>query len=404
MKKIICITCSLLMLMSFAACAQEPATNPQATTEPQTTVAPTEPTFDPTGETTPEEELPIVPQSMVSVVMPMQNEAIKDEDGNVLLNYNTQYMILSVAEQEIADRITIEFLNRIDETVATKDSILSSAEIAFTDSSNWIPYQYTISYSPKRIDNGVMSLLGCDVSYLGAHIDKVYHSVNYSMTTGHNLSLPNIITNSTQTDNLCQLVIDTLAESKDQFSLHEDFEDTVRQHFSSSINDAWFFSANGLCFFFSPYDIAPYSAGVVIAEIPYEKLIGILKDDYFPAEQANAPGTLSIKEYTEDNLDTFTRCTELTLDADKGKFLLYTDKFVHDIAISVGTLSTNGMFLEECSVYALSSLARGDAIEVAADLSDSRALQVTYYSGDQLYSEIIVLNNNTAQAEFYTNQ
>ncbi len=404
MKKIICVVCSLLILISLAACAKQPAIDPQDQTSSVSTTEPTEITEDPIETTAPEEEMPIIPQPMVSVSLPMQNESITDDEGNVLLYYNTQYMILSMSEQEIAERITVEFLNRIDETVSTKDSILSSAKSAHASSNNWTPYQYTVAYTPKRIDNGVMSLLGCNVSYLGAHIDKVYHSVNYSMITGHNLSLLNIITDNDQIDILCQLVIDTLTESKEQLSLHEDFSDTVKQHFSTNVNDAWFFSASGLCFFFSPYDIAPYSAGVVVAEIPYEKLIGILKDDYFPAEQANAPGTISIMEYSDENLAKFSRFPELSLSGGKNKFLLCTDKAIHDITVSVGTLSANGMFIEEYTAYALSSLTLGDTIVVEADLADARVLQIRYCSGEQMITENVVLNSSTNQVELYTGQ
>ena len=401
MKRLVCIITSLLILLSLVACAQKQNSGPQDTTAPENTTNATEITTGSSETTIPAEDLPIISQPMSYVIMSPQNEVYTTEDGTVLLNYNTQFMILSTIEDEIAHRITVEFLNRIDETVATKDSILSTAQGAYaSNSANWIPYQYTITYSPKRIDNGVLSLLGCNASYLGGHIDKIYNSVNYNMTTGHNLSLPNIINGNEQVDVLCQLVIETLKANKDQYSLHDDFSDTVKQHFINGINDAWYFSANGLCFFFSPYDIAPYSAGVVIAEIPYERLTGILKDDYFPAEQANAPGTIAIKEYTEENLNDFVNVAELTLTEDKNKFLLFTNKAVNDIVISKGTVTASGVFIEERAVFALSSLTNENAIEVYADITDNNALQISYYSGNQLITQTIVYNADTLQIEF----
>ncbi len=401
MKNILCVLITLLLLINITACVKQPVQNDLETTP--TTTVPTETAVDPT-ETTTFDETSIIPQPMVSVSLPMQNETITDDEGNVLMHYNTQYMILSVSEQEIADRITVEFLNRIDETRSTKESILSSAKSAYAaNSKNWTPYQYTVAYTPKRIDNGVMSLLGCDVSYLGAHIDKVYHSVNYSLSTGYNLSLLNIITGNDKIEILCQLVIDTLTESKDQLSLHEDFAETVKQHFSGNVNDAWFFSAEGLCFFFSPYDIAPYSAGVVVAEIPYEKLTGILKDDYFPAEQANAPGTIAIMPYSLENLDKFERYPELKLSTGKDKFIISTDKAIHDIAISVGSLSVSGMYTESYTAYALSGLTLKDAIVVEADFNSDTVLQIKYYSGHDLIIENLALNDTTNQVEILRN-
>ncbi len=395
MKKVLSLICCTALILTFAACKKQPASDTQPTV-PSTTVT-TEPVTQPTETTAEKQEWDIVAPPTVSVALPIQNESFKDDGGNVLLNYNTSYIVLSMSEQEIADRITLEFLNRIDETVGDKDTILASAKKAFSGSGNWNPYQYTVTYEPKRVDNGVISLLGCDVRYLGAHIDKVYNSVNYSATTGHNLSLLNIIDGDDKIDELSELVIDVLTKLKDELYLYEDFEKTVNSHFSDGVNDAWFFSGNGLCFFFSPYDIAPYSSGVVIAEIPYEKLLGIIRDDFYPPEQANTPGIIAAKEYDENTVDSFSKYTELTIDKDGKKFLLYTDKYVSNIDISIGSRTSNNMLIDQYCIFAQSGLAQGEAIAVTADIDADHCLQITYRSGDKMIHSDIVYDAATGE-------
>lgn len=398
MKKVLALLCCIMLFISFIGCSKQTESTEQ--TADASAAVPTETTNKPTApaETTAQNlETNIITQPIVSVALPMQSETFTDENGNVLLNYSAPYIVLSMSEQEIADRITLEFLNRIDETANKRVEIIDSAKSAVKTEGNWRPYQYTVVYEPKRVDNGVVSLLGCEASYLGAHIDKIYNSVNYNMTTGHNLSLLNIIADDTKINDLCQLVINTLSDKKEQLSLYEDFESTVKDHFDSGINDAWFFSASGLCFFFSPYDIAPYSSGVVVAEIPYANLLGIIKDDYFPEEQANTPGLISAKNHKKDLQNDFTRFTELSINEGGSEFLLYTDDSVNDIQIIVGNKFGNSLTTEQYTVFAQSSLTKGDAILVSADFTLNQSIKIKYRSGEQTIESNIVWDESTGK-------
>lgn len=391
MRKLVCILLCICLAFGISACSR-PAQNET----PASTAATTLPA-DTTGTAAgaPTEDIPVAQEPMVSVSMPIQSETFSAEDGTDILTYNYQYMVLPFSDTEVAESITLEFLNRVDETTADKDALLAAAKDAYGKSSaNWTPYQYTVEYTPKRIDSGVLSLLGCDARFTGAHMEKIYRSVNYSMVTGRTLSLYNILNDKSDSDKVCALAIEVLSQQASELYLFDDYEATVKHHFSAGINDAWYFSPDGLCFFFSPYDIAPYSSGVVVAEIPYEKLAGILKDAYFPAERATAAGDIFLLPFTTENHDKFTKFSELTLHTGADKFLLYTDKAAYDITIENGTFSDGGVFQKEYAVFALSSLTPGDAITVEANLSGNACLHLQYRSGDRAVHKYI-----TADAE-----
>ncbi len=390
MKKIICVLLCICLLSGISACGRH---NENDT--PVSTAGTTSPEASSHVQAGVDLDVPVAQQPMVSVSLPMQTDLSLAEDGGILLQYHHQYMALTLADPEVADAITLEFLNRIDETAAAKDSLLAAAEQAYAATyKNWNPHQYIVEYIPQRIDNGVLSLLGCDARFSGAHIEKIYTSVNYSMVTGRTLSLYNILNNRSDTNKLCTLVNEVLSARASELYLFEDYETTVKQHFSSGINDAWYFSPEGLCFFFSPYDIAPYSSGVVVAEIPYEKLTGLLKDEYFPPERATTPGEIAILPFSAENQAQFSKFSELTLEADADKFLLYTDKSAYDITIEYGTLSSSDLFHREYTCFALSGLTPGDAVTVEAKLTSNACLHLKYRSGDEIIDKYITADGS----------
>ena len=395
MKKIIALLLLLCLCVSFVACSEEEPETTE-TTETTTVTTPTESTVtEPTTDKETEEDVPVMQRPIASVSLPMQTTTYEADDGAVILNYDYQFMALTLSDAEVADKITIDFLNRVDNTKKTANSVLASAKSAYDSSADWMPYQYTVAYTPKRVDNGVLSLLGCDATYHGAHVEVIFHSVNYSMITGNTLSLYNIIEDKEFSDELCDAVLAYLKENEAELYLYPDYEATVKQQFSGGANDNWYFTADGLCFFFSPYEIAPYSSGVVTAEIPYDKLNGILRAEYFPEERDLIAGKIQMLDFSTENLQMFSQFSELILNEGADKFLLYTDKAAYDIQIDIGSLTASGNFRAKQTVYASASLTPGDAITVEADLSDGACLQVRYLSGEDYVTALITLDSES---------
>ena len=138
---------------------------------------------------------------------------------------------------------------------------------------------------------------------------------------------------------------------------------------------------SGLCFYFPPYEIAPYTSGVVVAEIPYEKLTGILKDDYFPAERQEALGNVTAEPMTQAGLDKFTQFSEITLQPGSDTFLLSTDHAVYNLTMQTAVVQS-GVVNPLHTVFAAASLTPGDAIMVQGEPSlDSEFLILSYETG-----------------------
>ncbi len=355
-KFLICILC-IVFFWSVTGCTQPENNIPTGSISETTPSCPSENATAPT-------EGEIVQKPMVAVSVPITTETEYAQDGTAIFNYTYQNISLIVPDPEVADKVIVDFLNHVDQTAEQAESIRTAAKTDYRPGDTWNPYLCQIIYEPIRIDNSVLSLFGSYVGYSGSsHPETAYQSVNYDLVTGDVLTLSHIITPDTTADTLSQLIVEILEAQKDK-SLYEGFETTVKERFAHGFlaDHSWYLSSTGLCFYFSPYEIAPYSTGVVTAEIPYHQLTGILDDAYFPAEQEEANGTVSVQNYHNDILENYSQFAEVIIDEENEKILLYTEKSVYDIRLRVNLSDSNSDTIY--TVFAAYGLTPGDAVVV----------------------------------------
>ena len=379
----------LLMSACTAGISNQTGTTGAETTAPETT-APDTSVPDDTGSDT------SVPDStgsgtvsqkpMASVSMPVITETTTAADGTVIFKYTHQSMSLILPDPDVANAVIVDFLNRINAMASTADTLRNQAQKDYADAFLWeAPYQCQVTYSPTRMDHGILSIYGSSFSFTGgSRPDVSYLAANYDLVTGKVLYLTDIFTNDSWTQSVTNLVLESLSGIKDQAQLYDDYENTVKAHFNANLskNEGWYFTQTGLCFFFPPYELAPYSSGTVVAEIPYEKLTGILNAAYFPAERDNANGSVTVQKFEEADLGKFSQISELILDAQGKMLLLYTDSYVQDICITVSNLSEGRM---ETTVFTAYTLTPGDAIMVQLPTASDK-VTLYYTSGGSVSS------------------
>ncbi len=367
MKKFICLLLCIVLVISIAGCKKdEPATSPQTDMNQQTGT-----------------EGPVAQKPLISVSMPVITETLKSDDGTVLCNYIYQDMAIIFPDPDIADKVYIDFLNRVDATRTTADALYADANSAYTTSDSWTPYLCQYTYAPSRIDQSVLSMFGTYATYNSiGRPDVVYLGLTYDLITGDELTLSNILSEGASTDALIDLVVAALEVQKEEKFLDENFAQTVEENFSGTYGEynSWHFTQTGLVFFFSPYEIAPYASGVITVQIPYEELTGIIKDDYFPAERDSAKGKLYCQNFADTNPDSFTKFTELIADKNAEQSVIYTDKAVYNVRVERGSWSASGEhFIPQYTLFAAASLTPGDAFLIQAAIPDGKSdLRITY--------------------------
>lgn len=379
MKKIIALLLSACLALTAVGCSAAPAPQdePDDTTAPNVIIPPsTDDYMDPVTD---------ISQPMHAIVMPTVSEQTKAEDGTVLFSRTYQKIQLVLTTANSADAIAADLQKRIGSALANSSEIEGYAKDEYSGSEGWNPYFIDLAYTPTRIDKAVISLFGNHSSYSGGnHPSLVTESVTYDLSTGKALTLANILVDGYTGEALSNLISTSLAPSADKLS--HDYEKNLQSIFSVNLNyiSNWYFSRTGLCFHFAPYIIAPYASGTIIAEIPYDQLGDVLKEQYLPAEQTKATGSIYAEIFLEDDSERFPVLSHVELDPNGTEVLLYPDANVTDVRIEIGTWSSDGAtYIPTSTVFAADIVGLGKGIVLHADFSENAPiLRLNYRSDD----------------------
>ena len=359
MKKFVALMLCLPLLL--IACANKQVTDttiPPAYVEPETQGTTADISISDVPESTEFEEY----TELLAVSIPAVTETFNAEDGTEIFSYTAQHMQLIHPDEELADKVILDFLNRVDSAQLTAKNILSAAQADYTGSENWYPYFYQVIYSPTRIDHGVLSLFGTQNSYGGSHNSRLSCvAANYDLSTGDVLTLGSIMHADATPDDFIAILIDKLNALEEDFSLFEGFEEGVRSRLGGDENlyQDFFFTNTGLSFFFAPYEIAPYASGVITVEIPYEELPGLIYDGYFPAEREFVEGKLCTGNFMETDMVQFQHLADVTLTAGEEIMVVYPDGIVEDVRI---TIAGNDMNIPEYTAFAALRMSSHNAV------------------------------------------
>ena len=157
------------------------------------------------------------------------------------------------------------------------------ADEARTSSANDFKEWYNQTYSLVTfIEEGQGGVLNASANWFvdsgGAHPNQWSQWLNFDFETGKRLTVDGVFQASARQE-VEQLILAQLI--RQQAELHpEEKVETVEdlnnlgflQHTALYIPDNFLLSKKGVLFLFNRYDIAPYAAGEIVVEIPYEKI------------------------------------------------------------------------------------------------------------------------------------
>ena len=375
-RYLVLLICIILILSGCSINQQLAGTIPDALPDPVPIPNETEPNVQVESETLGISE----PDKLLAVSVPAVSEKFTLEDGTELFSYTAQHMQLILPDEEIADKVILNFLNRIDAAQLDAENVLTAAQNDYQTDEEWFPYFYQIIYSPTRIDYGMLSLYGTQNSYNGGmHGSRSCVAVNYDLTTGDVLTLGSIMHMDATKEDFIQVVIQKLGEVADEYYLFDGYEDGVRSRLGGDENlyEDFFFTATGLNFFFSPYEIAPYSSGIITVEIPYSELPGLIYDGYVPAEREIVKGKMHTASFMDTNMEQFNSMAEVTLTTGEEILVIYPEGNVEDIRI---TVPGNGMNLPEYTVFAALEMSDQNAVVMSLPEEDIDGITVSYMS------------------------
>lgn len=241
-----------------------------------------------------------------------------------------------VSSEYIADG-TISGVNAMLE--AATDNYAYAVENGLTD----IPLEYSSSRTARveRIDSRVLTLVYNTNTFTGgAHGNYSDLAYNFDTESGERITLESLSSDSAQLIKLLSnCLINIYNEDEDGYYSARVYEDLTLEGESNPIADlvregSWYFNNDGIVFFAQPYEIGPYSSGIVEFTVPYNELAGVIDDKYLPPEHDTKPGTLELKAQSEVADGSIEIIDKLTVDENGEALCLEAVGTVYDLRIS----------------------------------------------------------------------
>lgn len=231
-----------------------------------------------------------------------------------------------------------------------------------------------------RHDSRVVSLL--TISHVhsgGAHPSTVQTAMNLDLEQKKMLTLEEVIAED-GVEVLEQMVQDIVKNKFERLGidvLYEDYSETIAISMTyGSMTPYWYFSNKGLVIFYNQYELGPYAAGIIKVEIPYEKLHGILLEEFFPEVSEDCTGDLSVVTDTQ-GLEQI----PCVIDPDGGRILIRAEGTAKFVQVSE-VLWVDDTPVSQTMMISINELNEQDVLVLTGGFDDdSRSFSVEFSDG-----------------------
>lgn len=316
-----------------------------------------------------------VPQFDMTVSYGFEDEELKSDDGTTYYRQSLGTATVSSKDERAAERINSSLAELYVKFGADAEYTRRVAEDQ--PDGEQIALSYYCAPSVTRCDTRVLSAV-FDVSQDigGIHADSTRTSRSYNADNGSLLTLADIAKNEEQLKTFIKNYVIGLAAGDDYKEggvsiLFDDFESTIKDLVDAGAN--WYFSDGGLVFYANPYDIAPYSRGVLLFEIPYSALEEFIDEGFMPVEYEGENGMLLADDGDKLDRSSLNILGTVTVDEDGQSVVLSAEETVYNVKIY-----TSGRML-----WQRNYLTTGEGVEVKSFIPDAQpSIAVSYELAD----------------------
>lgn len=316
-----------------------------------------------------------VPQFDMTMSYGFEDEELKSDDGTTYYRQSLGTATVSSKDERAAERINSSLAELYVRFGADAEYTRRVAEDQ--PDGEQIALSYYCAPSVTRCDTRVLSAV-FDVSQDigGIHADSTRTSRSYNADNGSLLTLADIAKNEEQLKTFIKNYVIGLAAGDDYKEggvsiLFDDFESTINDLVDAGAN--WYFSDGGLVFYANPYDIAPYSRGVLLFEIPYSALAEFIDEGFMPVEYEGENGMLLADDGDKLDRSSLNILGTVTVDEDGQSVVLSAEETVYNVKIY-----TSGRML-----WQRNYLTTGEGVEVKSFIPDAQpSIAVSYELAD----------------------
>lgn len=390
MKKLICMILALAMLAGLTGCGKkETVVRPGELSETVETLP--DATTDSTGETVtgnlgagdfeidPSHEFHLPTTVTCNVVT---EESLITEDSEMTFTLTYTDVVLATDDLNVDMNVKTDLDKDMNSVWQTADEIHQSM-IDMVDAGEELPGSGFVSnvLVPERMDTNVISFSGRISTYYpgGIHPNTILKGMNYSGTSGMRLALREVLTSESKVNDVKAMVLDKLAamDAAEPGQFFDEYPDAVEAHFDpeNTDNENWILNKDGMLFYFSAYDLAPYAAGPIEVQLTYAELSGILMEEYLPvASDVKADGEISANPETEG------APSYIVVSSWDGETVdLITDGTVTDLRIEAVSSYDGETFFTDGTLFAANYLEGGKVVRLMDDIPDTMPnVRITY--------------------------
>ena len=200
-----------------------------------------------------------------------------------------------------------------------------------------IKMYYKCTPKAARCDTRVLSLVFDTVQYTGGvHGQLVRYSRSYDSDSGEQLGLDDIAKNAAQLRTFIENYVIGLAAGDEYIEdgescLFPDFEETIKSIVAEG--EKWYLDDKGLVLYADPYDIAPYSRGVLCFTVPYSALEEFIDPDFVPAGCEGENGMMLAESGDHFDRSSVSIVGTVTVDEGAQSIILSAEETVYDVKL-----------------------------------------------------------------------
>lgn len=273
MQKLFAFIITLAMCFTLGACSANNTgdTTPDIPTESETSSP------SPSVSSVPSEE----PAPEITIAIKTKNDDV-DVDGFTVATVNISYPVVSVSGDptEASENLMAWAKSFYDDLMTYASELESEARSAYTASPDFfIPYSYNVNIDKQfESDNALMLIVYDSAFWGGAHSANSTYAVCLDMVSGNPLKLQDIAVNL---DALISAVEENIDEQIKGSDMENEMFSDYADHIKDGIDDRfWYLNDEGLTIIYNEYMLAPFSSGVFQFTVPYDKLDGLIKNEW----------------------------------------------------------------------------------------------------------------------------
>ena len=311
------------------------------------------------------------------------DNTLTDDDGMALVQEKQTIPRFSSMDLERSEWIG-GILDEIDRDFATCSRNLcdyAKEFISLNGTEHFYRFSNYLQLAIARHDGQVISLLGVSsVNSGGAHPSSVQTAWNLDPDERRILRLEDVIEED-RAGELAAMVRAGVDAKFNALGLFEDYAATIEgSMLYGSMTPYWYFNDTGLVIFYNQYELGPYAAGIIKVELPYESLRGILREEFYPAFGAAAPGDLYVGDFRPE-----AHTIAIPIEPQGGKLMVGIEGKVYQVQLSeVSWLGDTPN--DQDMIFSAKTLCQNDILEITGGFEDTtRSFAIEFYNAQGQY-------------------